>query len=222
MVVALFVLSVFAGLLVLFGPGAVGSSKLLEGDDPLVVALSAIQANPRDHWALTFVNVAGLAGLIACLFSAIYGYSRQTFSLARAGHLPAWLSRTSGRLVPVYAIVVPSVVACALALADAAEPLFVLMVSAGTLSYLFMIPSHWRMRTRATHVPGTFRTPGGRWTSAFAWLASSAMFMACFLANPGWSSVTLAVVFLVLVRYVIQRRRRPQPRPAPDQRIVTD
>ena len=142
----------------------------------------------------------------ACLFSAIFGYSRLTYALSRARYLPAWLGRTNRRHVPVVAVVVPGVVGCALALTGAAEQIFVLMVSAGTLSYLLIVPAHWIMRARGTCVSGSYRTPGGVLTSGFAWLASLVSFTACFVANPRWSSVTLGVLAMFLGWYFYQRR----------------
>lgn len=201
MIAALSVLTVFAALLVVAGPGAAGVARLQAADDPLVVALDAVRPAGSGHWVVTLVNVCGLAGLMACLFSAIFGYSRLTFALSRAGYLPAWLARTNRRLVPVPAIVVPGAIACALALTGAAEEIFVLMVCAGTLSYLLMVPAHWTMRARFPALPRPYRTPGGRATSVFAWVASALSFIACFVANPRWSAVTLGVLALFLVAY---------------------
>ena len=117
---------------------------------------------------------------------------------------------------PVAAIVAPGAIACALALTGAAEAIFVLMVCAGTLSYLLMVPAHWMMRLRAPDMVRPYRTPGGVWTSGYAWLASAVMLAACFIANPGWSSITLIVIALFLVNYALRlrlRRNAPQLNP---------
>jgi hypothetical protein len=42
------------------------------------------------------------------------------------------------------------------------------------------------------------------------------MLAACFIANPGWSSITLIVIALFLVNYALRlhlRRNAPQPNP---------
>ena len=208
MLAALLVLTVFAALLVTLGPGAAGIHALAKAEDPLVVGLNAVTPPGGGHLAVTLVNVCGLAGLMACLFSAIFGYSRLTYALARSGYLPRFLSRTNRRQVPVTAIVVPGVLACGLALTGAAEAIFVLMVCSGTLSYLLMVPAHWMMRRRAPGLARPYRTPGGLWTSGFAWLASAVMLAACFLANPAWSAVTLLVLAVFLGTYGLRRRLR--------------
>ena len=208
MLAALLVLTLFAALLVTLGPGAAGVRTLQQAEDPLVVGLNAIARAGSAHWVVTLVNICGLAGLMACLFSAIFGYSRLTYALARAGYLPGGLARTNRRLVPVTAIVVPGLIACALALTGAAEAIFVLMVCAGTLSYLLMVPAHWMMRRRAPRLERPYRTPGGVWTSGFAWLCSAVMLAACFIANPGWSSVTIVVLALFLCSYALRLRLR--------------
>ena len=206
MTAALLILTAFAALLLVTGPGAAGVLQLKDAEDPLVVALEIVRPAGSGHWIVSLVNVCGLAGFLACLFSAIYGYSRLTYALSRARYLPAWLGRTNRRQVPVIAVVVPGVIGCALALTGAAEPIFVLMVSAGTLSYLLIVPAHWIMRARTAHPSGTYRTPGGVITSGFAWLASLVSFAACFVANPRWSAATLGVLALFLGAYFYQRR----------------
>jgi ethanolamine permease len=216
MLAALLVLTMFAALLVTLGPGAAGVLNLQSAEDPLIVGLIAIGSAGATHWVVILVNVCALAGLMACLFSAIFGYSRMTFALARAGYLPSNLARTNRRHVPVAAIVAPGAIACALALSGAAEAIFVLMVCAGTLSYLLMVPAHWMMRLRAPDMVRPYRTPGGVWTSGYAWLASAVMLAACFIANPGWSSITLIVIALFLVNYALRlrlRRNAPQLNP---------
>ena len=58
-------------------------------------------------WMGSFVNLVGLAGLIASFFSIIYAYSRQIFALSRAGYLPRKLSETNQSKAPVMALVIP-------------------------------------------------------------------------------------------------------------------
>jgi ethanolamine permease len=50
-----------------------------------------------------------VAGLVASFFSIIYGYSRLVFALSRGGYLPKFLSLTSDRKAPTWALVVPGV-----------------------------------------------------------------------------------------------------------------
>ncbi|HAB63271.1 MAG TPA: ethanolamine permease, partial [Pseudomonas sp.] len=80
---AMLILVAFAGLILLVGPGGAGSSTLVESGNPLVEALTT--AYGSSTWMSGFVNLVGLAGLIASFFSIIYAYSRQIFALSRAG-----------------------------------------------------------------------------------------------------------------------------------------
>lgn len=85
-------LSISMGILVLLAlmtflasTGARGADAIKDAGNPLVVAL---EGDPGLSWLKTFVNYAGLAGLVASFFSLIYAGSRQLFALSRAG-LPA-------------------------------------------------------------------------------------------------------------------------------------
>ena len=96
------VLLAFAALILVVGPGAAGA-RLMGSGNPLVEALES--AYKGSTWMSQFVNLVGLAGLIAS-FSIIYAYSRQIFALSRAGYLRS-LSLTNRKKAPVLALVVP-------------------------------------------------------------------------------------------------------------------
>src|SRR5215207_11709316 len=80
-------LLVFAAFILVFGPGASGSAAIQDSDNPLPLAVES--AYGGGNVLSTFVNIAGLAGLIASFFSIIFAYSRQTFALSRTGYLPS-------------------------------------------------------------------------------------------------------------------------------------
>lgn len=90
---AMLVLLAFALLILLIGPGGAGAKALMASGNPLVEALTI--AYGESTWMSSFVNLIGLAGLIASFFSIIYAYSRQIFALSRAGYLPRSLSLTN-------------------------------------------------------------------------------------------------------------------------------
>ncbi|MDP8950114.1 MAG: ethanolamine permease, partial [Actinomycetota bacterium] len=114
LIAGMLVLLVFAALILTFGPGGAGSAAIQDSDNPLPLAVES--AYGGSNALSTFVNIAGLAGLIASFFSIIFAYSRQTFALSRAGYLPRLLSLTSGRRTPWVALVVPGVIGFLLAL----------------------------------------------------------------------------------------------------------
>src|SRR3712207_9348617 len=107
------ILLVFAALMLFIAPGAGGADTIQESDNPLPAAIDA--AKGEGSGVGDFVNYVGLAGLIASFFSIIFAYSRQLFSLSRAGYLPRGLSVTGGRKVPIVALIVPAVIGFLLA-----------------------------------------------------------------------------------------------------------
>ncbi len=113
---AMLVLVSFALLILVIGPGGAGANALLTSGNPLVEALS--KAYGGSTWMGHFVNLVGLAGLIASFFSIIYAYSRQIFALSRAGYLPRKLSETNKSKAPVLALIIPGIIGFGLSLAD--------------------------------------------------------------------------------------------------------
>jgi ethanolamine permease len=96
-------LLLFAILILVFGPGGAGSAVFTSDEmlaAPSVLPLALEEAYGGTNALSTFVNIAGLAALIASFFSIIFAYSRQLFALSRAGYLPRFLSVTGGRSDP--------------------------------------------------------------------------------------------------------------------------
>src|SRR5215207_968461 len=87
LIAGMLALLVFAALILVFGPGGSGSAAIQDSDNPLPLAVET--AYGGGNVLSTFVNIAGLAGLIASFFSIIFAYSRQTFALSRTGYLPS-------------------------------------------------------------------------------------------------------------------------------------
>ena len=103
-ITAMLILLMFAGLILVLAPGGSSAELMKNHSAPLVGALQ--HAYGERAIIVTFVNVVGLAGLIASFFSIIFAYSRQVFALSRAGYLPKWLSVTGKHKVPALALVV--------------------------------------------------------------------------------------------------------------------
>lgn len=172
MLAAMATLAVFAAMVALLGPLATGVAPLAESGNPLPAAIEV--GYGRGVW-FTIVTAVGSVGLFASMLSIVYAYSRQIFALARAGHLPPWLARTTARQVPAAALVVPGLVGL-LALTvtgwlapDGVAPADLLMqvaVFAALASYLAIAASFWRLRGQAPTLPRPYRTPGGRVTAA--------------------------------------------------------
>jgi ethanolamine permease len=214
MVASVLVPLALALAILLAGPGAAGTTVLAGKNDPMIAALEAAHSG---RLATVAVSVAALIGLWACLFSALFALSRQAFALARAGHLPAFMAATNKAKAPANAIVVLGVLAIIVAIAGDLESVFVAMVFAGILSYLFMMAAHIRLRRTLADVPRPYLTPGGRLTSGFALVSAGVLMAACVFANLKWSVATLIVLcFLTLAPGAsFLQGARPYRRPAP-------
>src|SRR5215207_7530259 len=141
LIVAMFALLLFAALILLFAPAGGGSAEIQKSGAPLTDALASPNAYGGKNALFTFVNVVGIAGLIASFYSLIYAYSRQIFALSRAGYLPRWLSITSRRHVPWVALVVPGIIGFLLSLSGIKGGALLVLISVfgATISYAIMI-----------------------------------------------------------------------------------
>src|SRR5581483_562069 len=178
------VLLCFAGLNLALGPGGAGARAIMDADAPLVAALESPDAYGGPTTASRFVNLVGLAGLIASFFSIIYAYSRQIFALSRAGYLPRALSLTSGRRSPVLALIVPGAIGFALSLSGQGDLLILVSVFGATVSYVLMMASHIALRIKEPQLPRPYRTPGGVMTSGIALVLAFAALVAGLLVDP--------------------------------------
>src|SRR5918999_1144876 len=144
LIAGMLALLLFAALILVFGPGGSGSAVIQDSDNPLPLAVET--AYGGSNALSTFINIAGLAGLIASFFAIIFAYSRQTFALSRAGYLPRLLSVTGGRGEPGGAPVVPGIIGVLLALTGKGAVLINIAVFGATISYVLMMLSHILLR----------------------------------------------------------------------------
>ncbi len=199
---ALLILLVVASLVLLLAPGAAGAAFIMDHGAPLVGALQAVHGT--DSLAARFVNVVGLAGLIASFFSIIYAYSRQVFALSRAGYLPRWLSLTNRKGVPAAALITPGIIGFCLSLTGEGDLMITMAVFGATISYALMTLSHLVLRRSAPELERPYRTPGGSITSGTAFLLSIVAFASTFLVSveaAAWSAVFYAIMLTWFALY---------------------
>jgi ethanolamine permease len=195
---AMLVLLAFAALILIVGPGAAGAQSLISSGNPLVEALESAYAGST--WMSQFVNLVGLAGLIASFFSIIYAYSRQIFALSRAGYLPRGLSLTNKKKAPVLALIVPGIIGFALSLTNQGDLLILVAVFGATISYVLMMASHIALRVRRPDLPRPYRTAGGVVTSGIALVLACVAVIAGFLVDPR-VVIGAVVIYAVLIGY---------------------
>ena len=197
-IVAMIVLLIFAALVLFIAPGVAGADLMKDHGAPLVGALQVVYG--EDSGIAAFVNVVGLFGLIASFFSIIYGYSRQVFALSRAGYLPRFLSVTSHRKVPTYALIIPGVIGFLLSLTGEGDLMITMAVFGATISYAMMMLSHIILRFKEPDLDRPFKTPGGIVTTSIALILSIGAFISTFVVSLN-AAMWSAVFYAILVAY---------------------
>ena len=204
-------LLLFAMLILVFGPGGAGSAAFSSDEmlaAPSVLPLALDEAYGGTNVLSTFVNIAGLAALIASFFSIIYAYSRQLFALSRAGYLPRFLSvTTSGRRTPWVALVVPAVIGFLLSLTGAGATLLNAAVFGAAISYVLMMLSHIVLRSREPDLERPYRTPGGVATSGVAFVLAVLAVIATFIVDRNAAFIMLGVYVLFIAYFLLYSRR---------------
>ncbi|MDR1852875.1 MAG: ethanolamine permease [Propionibacteriaceae bacterium] len=186
---------------VLNGEGcATGSEIIGPSGAPLILALMSAGAPTG---VILFVNIAGLAGLVASFFSLIFAASRQLFALSRAGYLPKAVSVTSSRKVPTWCLILPGVIGFGLGgvIQDGATMIDIAVFGA-TISYVMMSASHVWLRLKDKELKREYLTPGGAVTTGIATVIAVIAVVSVFTYDPFASGITL-VVFLALVLYFL-------------------
>ena len=202
-------LLVFAGLVLFFGPGGAGAAAFTTDEmlaAPSVLPLAMQEAYGGTNGLITFVNIAGLAGLIASFFSIIFAASRQTFALSRAGYLPRALSVTGGRRTPWVALVVGGVVGFVLATFGDGATLLNMAVFGATISYALMMLSHIVLRSREPNLERPYRTPGGVATSGVALALAVLAVIATFIVDRNAAFIMLGVYVLFIAYFLFYSR----------------
>ena len=218
-IVGMLILLVFAGLILVFAPGGSGLQAIQTSDNPLPAAVSA--AYGGDTFLGDFVNIVGLAGLIASFFSIIFGYSRQLFALSRAGYLPRVLSVTSSRKVPYLALLVPAGIGFLLAaITEDGATLIQIAVFGATVSYVLMMVSHIVLRRREPDLERPYRTPGGVVTTSIALVLAVAAVVATFFVDQVAAFIVVGI-YLIAIAYFLLYSRHHLVAAAPEEEFAT-
>lgn len=216
-IIAAMAVLVVTGLCVLLlAPGGAGADVMSDSGAPLVDALAAVGATDL----ATFVNYAGLAGLVASFFSIVYAYSRQMFALSRAGYLPRFLSLTGSRKTPIYALIVPGCIGFLLAaILQNGDILINIAVFGACVSYALMNLSHIVLRVKEPDLPRSYKTPGGVVTTGIALVLSIVAIVSTFFVDVTAACCVLAV-FVVAMAYFILYARHHLVANAPEEEFA--
>lgn len=216
-ITAMLILLALGGLVLVLAPGGSSAALMQDHSAPLVGALQHVYGERA--LLATFVNVVGLAGLIASFFSIIYGYSRQVFALSRAGYLPRWLSLTGRRKVPALALVVPGALGFLLSLTGEGDLMITMAVFGATISYAMMMLSHVILRIREPDMARPYRTPGGVYASGTAFVLALVAFASTFVVSRE-AALWSAAFYAVMVGYFLLYSRHRLVARAPEEEFA--
>lgn len=216
-ITAMLILLVFGGCVLFLAPGAAGADAMQGHGAPLVGALQAVYG--ADSRLAAFVNLVGLAGLIASFFSIIYAYSRQVFALSRAGYLPRSLSLTGKRKVPTLALIVPGILGFILSLSGEGDLMITMAVFGATLSYAMMMLSHIVLRLREPELARPYRTPGGIVTTGIALVLAVVAFASTFVVSVE-AALWSALFYILMIGYFFFFSRKRLVAQAPEEEFA--
>ena len=196
-IAAMLFLLISAVLVVVLVAGTAGAAAMGQSAVPLVDALKATGSNNL----AVVVNVLGLAGLVASFFSIIFGYSRLVFALSRAGYLPKFLSLTSKRKAPTWALIIPGVLGFMASLSGEGDLMLAMAVVGATISYALMSASHILLRVKQPDLPRPYKTPGGVFTSGLALVLSLVALTGVYAFDPRAFNYTMILYVLGALYY---------------------
>lgn len=205
--VAMGTLVLSGALMLIIVPGTLGASSAGVSDNPLPEAVRSIYAN--NSVLATFVNWAGLAGLVASFFSIIFAYSRQLFALSRAGYLPRFLSLTGSKKTPYLALIVPGTIGFSLAVVTGGNGGILLNVAVfgATVSYVLLNLSHIVLRFKEPQLKRGYRTPGGAVTTSVALVLALIAVVATFFVDIKAAGIAAGVLMLFIAYFWFYSRR---------------
>lgn len=195
---AMLVLVVFGALVLFLTAGGAGAEFAGGAAAPLVDALNEV----GEGSLATFVNYAGLAGLVASFFSTVFSGSRQAFALSRAGYLPKFLSVTGSRKTPFAALLILGAVSFLLAaVVQNGDILLNMAVFAACVSYAMMNLSHIILRKKEPNMERGFKAPGGVVLTSISFALSLVAIVSTFTVDAFAASCTLGVLAALMVYF---------------------
>ena len=128
--------------------------------------------------------------------------------MSRAGYLPRFLSVTSSRKTPIWALIVPGAIGFLLAaILQNGDILINIAVFAAASSYALMNLSHIVLRIKEPDLPRSYRTPGGVVTTGIAFVLSCVAIVATFFVDPVAAGCAAAVWAAFIAYFLVYSRK---------------
>ncbi|BBK42947.1 amino acid ABC transporter permease [Allostella vacuolata] len=201
-----------------------GATIIGQADEPLLVALAALQGDrPRP----ILLAIIGIAGQAASFHAMIYAYGRSIHALARAGYLPDALARLHPtRRTPHVALIAGGVLGFAVAVAGDLLPealglealLIAMAVLAAVVSYILQMLAFLQLRRAQPDMARPYRSPfgaTGAMTALVIALAAVVLMLFDSRLLPGFAGCA-AVAGAGLAYYAFHARHRLRHSPEED------
>jgi len=185
--------------------GLSGFNQLSTAEDPLPAAIAAAFGNT--NWLAQLLASIGLVGLIASFSGVILAYSRQVFSLSRAGYLPAIFSRLHPtRRTPYVAIIVPGIIGLALVASFNPDDLILIATFGALISYISMNLSLIILRKKEPNLHRPFRAPLYPFMPIVSMVLACIALFASFFANLTFFWISIGVFVVAVLYYFLWAR----------------
>jgi ethanolamine permease len=204
---AIVTLLVVGMCVVIFGPAGGGTDEIGSADDPLYAALTSPLAFGHETWLTKVIGTGALVGLVATFFSVVYAASRQLYSLARDGYLPAWLAATNRRQAPRTALLVVAGVGIAASVGPP-EQMILPAIFFFNVSFLFALAAFVSLRRRQPQLHRPYYAIGGLFTAALTTALSVTVLLACFAQQAAGMIYALVAYAVLVAQFVLFRRRK--------------
>lgn len=203
-VTTLLIISIFT-ITVSIGLG--GIDKISVASDPLPASIASVLG--ETYWLSKVLATVGLVGLVSSCSGVILAYSRQVYSLARAGYLPKFLSlMNKKRQTPYVAIILPGVLGILLVFFFNPNNLILISTFGALVSYIAMNLSVIILRIKEPNLVRSFKTPFYPITPIVSLILCVVAIFASFFANLPFFFVCIAIFALASLYYFIWARHQ--------------
>lgn len=195
---------------------APGAAALSTSNEPLLVGFETLFG----RGVAKILAMVAVTGLVASFHTIIFAYSRQIFSLSRAGYFPRWLSITHvRRQTPYVALIVGALLgylaALALHLFGPDHPVGAILLNmavfGAVLSYIMQMVAFVLLRRKMPHIARPYRSPLGVPGAVVALVISAVTLVSLFVVDPAYRNVVFGAAVwyaLGLLYFAVWARKR--------------
>jgi len=188
--------------------GGITDWRNLSKIDYVLPEAVGIALGKENQLAKVFAGI-GLFGLIASFHSIILTYSRQLFSLAREEYLPKGLAKLNPRFqTPHRALIVGGIIGIIAIISGKTNELIIFSVLGAIVMYIISMVSLFVLRKKEPALERPFKTPLYPYFPIVALLLSVVCLVSIIYYNPLLSTLFFALLFLVLILFVLAGKRR--------------